>query len=170
MALQLPRTLKNFNLHIEGIGYAGRIDQFTPPKISVLTEDYRAAGLDTPVSLDMGMQPLSASWTLAEWSPEVLNLVGVIGGNTAITAYGAINDDSSREAIGVVITMRGQITESDPGKWQAGTKTQHKYTMKIRYLRITTAGVINIEIDTENMKRIINGVDQVEVIREQIKF
>lgn len=170
MGLQLPRSLKNFNLHIEGIGYAGRIEHFTPPKIAVATEEYKGSGLDTPVLLDMGVQSLSASWVMAEWSSDVMNLVGIVGSNTSITAYGAIHDDSTNNAVGVVITMRGQIIESDPGNWQAGTKTQHKYTISLRYLRITTGGVTNVEIDTENMKRVINGVDQVEVIRNKIKF
>jgi len=170
MSLRLPSSLKNFNLHIEGVGYAGVIEQFVPPKITVQTEEYRGSGLDTPVSLDMGIAAMQASWTMAEWSSDVQNLVGVVGGGTSLTAYGAINDDSSLSAIGVKITMRGQITESDPGTWKAGVKTQHKYTMKLRYLRIETDGNINVEIDIENMKRVINGVDQIEILRDKIKF
>ncbi|MBH0619655.1 phage major tail tube protein, partial [Salmonella enterica] len=38
----LPRVLKNFNVFVEGIGYAGRAKECEPPEVEVSTDDYRA--------------------------------------------------------------------------------------------------------------------------------
>lgn len=167
--MSLPWTLKNFNLHIQGVGYAGKITTFQPPKIDVKTAEHRGGGLDTPVMIDMGLNPLTASWTMAEWSGAVQNLAGVTGDNTFVIAYGAISDDSSATAVKPVkYIMKGQITSSDPGTWQAGNKTQHKYNMKLRFLNIVGYGAV-ILIDVVNNIRMIGTADQVEAIRNAIK-
>lgn len=50
--------LKNFNLFVDGRGYAGNVSEYTPPNLAVQTEDHRAGGMDAPIALDMGMEGL----------------------------------------------------------------------------------------------------------------
>ena len=38
----LPKILKNFNVFVDGRGYAGKIDEITLPKLTIKTEEYRA--------------------------------------------------------------------------------------------------------------------------------
>ena len=42
------RLLKNINLFIDGRGYAGKVDEFDPPKLTIKTEEFRAGGMDAP--------------------------------------------------------------------------------------------------------------------------
>ena len=54
----IPKILKNFNLFIDGRGYAGKCDEVNPPKLNIKSEEYRAGGLDAPIPIDMGMEKL----------------------------------------------------------------------------------------------------------------
>ena len=55
---------KNFNLFVDGKGFAGQIEEFTPPKLTLKTEEFRAAGMDAPIELTMGLEKLEASFSL----------------------------------------------------------------------------------------------------------
>ena len=57
----LPKVLKNFNLFIDGRGYAGRVDEISLPKLTIHTEDYQLGGLDTALAMDMGKVLIQAS-------------------------------------------------------------------------------------------------------------
>ena len=48
--------LRNVNLFVDGRGYAGRIDECIPPKLTVKTEDFRAGGMDGTVEIDQGLR------------------------------------------------------------------------------------------------------------------
>ena len=50
---------KNFNLFVDGKGFAGQIEEFTPPKLTLKTEEFRAAGMDAPIELTMGLEARS---------------------------------------------------------------------------------------------------------------
>ncbi|WP_410541965.1 phage major tail tube protein [Wolbachia endosymbiont (group A) of Portevinia maculata] len=63
----LPKILKNFNVFVDGRGYAGKIDEITLPKLTIKTEEYRAGGMDIPINIDMGMEKLEADFTFAEY-------------------------------------------------------------------------------------------------------
>ncbi len=56
----LPKILRNFNVFVDGRGYAGKIEEITLPKLTIKTEEYRAGGMDIPISIDMGMEKLEA--------------------------------------------------------------------------------------------------------------
>ncbi|WP_243260345.1 phage major tail tube protein, partial [Pseudomonas aeruginosa] len=51
----IPQTLTNTNLFIDGVSFAGDVPSLTLPKLAVKTEQYRAGGMDAPVSIDMGL-------------------------------------------------------------------------------------------------------------------
>ena len=86
----LPRTLRNFQLSVDGVGYAGRVTELTLPTLTIATEEYRAGGLDAPVEIDMGMEALTASFTLAEYDLDVLKRFGLYNQNDVeVTARGA---------------------------------------------------------------------------------
>jgi P2 family phage contractile tail tube protein len=40
----MTKILKNFNLFVDGRGYAGRAEEVTPPKLTIKTEELRAGG------------------------------------------------------------------------------------------------------------------------------
>src|SRR3989338_795847 len=161
----IPKILKNFNAFVDGRGYAGRVDEVTLPKLTVKTEEHRAGGMDVPVEIDMGMEKLEAEITFAEYDAELFRLFGLVDGNSvSVTLRGAIQAGGDAEP--VVVTLRGSFRELDSSNWKAGDKATLKCMMAVRYYRLNINGFDVIEIDAENMIRIIGGEDQMASIRQ----
>lgn len=153
-------VLKNLNLFVDGRGYAGQIDEYNAPDLALATEDYRAGGMDAPVTLDMGMEVLETSFSLIAYDADVLALFGVgEGQDVPFTARGALESyDGTVKP--VVHTMRGKITRLARGTWAPGQKPALQVTMRLDYYREEHNGVTLHEIDVINMIRTINGVDR----------
>lgn len=163
----IPKILKNFNLFIDGRGYAGKCEEVNPPKLSIKSEEFRAGGMDAPIAIDMGMEKLEASFTISEYDKEVLKQFGLIDGKSVqITLKGALQDDSAVSKI--VIKLRGMYNELDMGKFSAGDKGSLACTISCRYYLLEMDGEQLIEIDIDNMTRIIGGEDKLVQIREAI--
>lgn len=156
---------KNLNLFVDGRGYAGQIEEFNPPKLALVTEDFRAGGMDAPVELTMGMEKLEADFSLISYDKDVLSLFGV--------AEGALVPFVAREALEsfdgtvtpVIHTMRGKIREIDPGTSKAGDKPSLKVAMALTYYKLQHGDATVIEVDVENMVRVVNGNDSLAAIR-----
>jgi P2 family phage contractile tail tube protein len=161
------KILKNFTLNVDGRGFAGKAEEVSPPKLTIKTEEIRAGGMDAPASVDLGMEKLECSFTLVEYDPDVLKLWGLVSGNAvAITLRGALVDDTTTTPM--VITLRGMFTEIDMGKFKAGDKSTMQCNIAARYYKLEIAGAPVIEIDVDNMTRIIDGKDQLAEIRNAI--
>lgn len=164
---QIPRVLKNFSLFVDGRGLAGIIDTLTLPTLTVKMEEFRGGGMDASVELDMGMEKLEGSFSLAEYNPDIVALYGLASANTQLTARGAIRRDGE-DAVPVVVNMTGLIKELDPGDWKAGDMATGTFAYTLRYFKLTVGGRELVEIDKVNMIRRINGVDQLQSIRTAI--
>ncbi|HYG91213.1 MAG TPA: phage major tail tube protein [Azospirillum sp.] len=159
----LPKVLKNYVAYMDGVGYAGKVPEAKLPTIAIKTEDYDAGGLAAPVPIDTGtMAKMDAEVTFAEYTSAVLGLFG--NPNASLTLRGAQEADLN-SAEPVIVTMRGLFEKIDPGSWKKGSQTAAKCTVSLKYLKITVGGTTVIEIDALNMKRIVNGVDQLSSIR-----
>jgi hypothetical protein len=164
----LPDILKNMNLFVDGRGFAGQINELTPPKLVLKMEEHRAGGMDAPIELEMGMEALKVEVTVASYDKELFKLFGLTqGGVVALTARGAI-EQGDGTVIPLVENMRGQISEIDEGTWKPGDKGAVKLTIACRYYKRTQAGEELIEIDVENMIRKIGGVDQLAAQRSAL--
>lgn len=152
-------VLKNINLFVDGRGYAGQVEEFTPPKLTLKTEEFRAGGMDAPLELTMGMEKLESDFTLISYDRDVLSLFGVAEGfSVPFTMRGALESlDGTVKP--VVITLRGKIKEIDSGTWKSGEKPSLKISMALGYYRQEHNETTIHEIDIENMVRVINGVD-----------
>jgi hypothetical protein len=163
----IPKILKNFNAFVDGNSYAGRVDEVVLPKLTVKTEEHRGGGMDAPVEIDMGMEKLECELTFAEYDVELFRLFGLVDGNSvAITLRGAMQSDGDAEKI--VVNLQGSFRELDSGTWKAGDKATLKCMMAVRTYKLTIDGDEVINIDVENMTRIINGVDEMASIRNAI--
>jgi len=162
----LKHILKDLNLTVDGRGYAGRVEELVPPKLTVKTEDVRAGGMDAPVQVDMGMEALTCEFTLVDYDPDVLALFGLApGATTQLTMRGAVEDEFSGTVRPVVVNVRGRVKELDPGTWKPGEKTTLKATMALTYYKLVHDGRELHEIDVPNMVRRIDGVDQLAARR-----
>ncbi len=158
-------VLKNFAVWIDGYGYAGNASEVQLPKLTIKSEEYRAAGMDIPVKIDLGMDAMQAMVTLDSFDLVAQAQFGLMPGNLVrMTIRGAITSSdglvSAAEA-----TLCGTIDEVDPGSWQPGSKAQLKLTLSVRYYELTIDELPVVEIDAENFVRRIGGIDQLAGIR-----
>lgn len=156
--------LKNFNVYVDGVGYAGKADTVKLPALSLKTEEHRAGGMDAPIDIDMGMEKLEATVTMASFDRA---LFAGLGNTVPLTARGAVeNIDGTVNA--VVVTMRGKMSGITPGDWTAGTKASNEFKLSLNYYKLEIGGVTVHEIDVRNMTRVINGRDQLAAQRNAI--
>lgn len=165
--MSLPRHLRNFNVFIDGRGFAGRADEVTLPALAIATEEHRAGGLDSPVEVDMGMELMELSIVLSDYDESVIAGFGLLGRGVPITLRGAIQRQGE-EAQAVVVRALAGLKSRDPGTWQAGSKQTTTLTYSVRKYAEAINGVELVNIDIENMVRVINGVDQLASQRAAI--
>lgn len=160
--------IKNYALFVDGRGYAGQVTEYNAPELALLTEDHRAGGMDAPVAIDMGMEGLETSFTLASYDADVLALFGIVqGASVPLTARGAAESyDGTVKP--VIHNMRGRITRIARAAWTGGAAAAITITMRLDYYRETVNDVVISEIDVVNMIRVINGVDRLAQQRAAI--
>ena len=163
----IPRVLKNFNLFVDGRGYAGRVDEVNLPKLVLKTEEHRAGGMDAPIELELGMNKLECDLTISEYDPEILKVFGLSNeAQVGLSMRGALDGEAG--VTPVVVTLTGAWRDLDFGNWKAGERAPLKVSVALRYYRLTIGGEDLIEVDVENMVRKIGGVDQLAEMRGAI--
>ena len=155
--MTLPRKLKNFHVFIDGTGLLGLAMEVTPPTLEVSTEPHRGSGMDAPVEIDMGMEPMTAEMTFSEYSPDVMRFWGDSAAPIPMTLRGAAQSDSQAQA--VLMRMRGYFKKVDPGTWKPGESVDTKLEATLRYYAFELDGVLQTEVDVDNMIRFVNGRD-----------
>lgn len=163
----IPKKLKNFTAFVDGVGYAGRVEEIEPVKFKLKTEEYRGGGMDAAIDIDMGMEKLETTLTFAEYTPELFMQLGLVdGADVPLTLRGAIQ--GTGEAEEVIYQVRGLFHELDSGTWKAGDNSTLKASVTCTYVKLTISGREVIEIDVENMVRKIGGVDQLAGQRQAL--
>ncbi|MDG4811655.1 phage major tail tube protein [Hydrogenovibrio sp. 3SP14C1] len=160
----MDNVLKNFNLQVDGKGYAGEAEEIELPKLVLIMESFRAGGMDASKSIDMGMEEMEATITLSGYDPALLKLWGVTSAAVPLTARGALQSEDGT-VTAAVINMQAQFFDLDLGTWKPGDKAPKKMKCKVSYYKMTIGGEETIEIDVPNMVRKIGGVDQLEQMR-----
>lgn len=164
----LPRVLKNMNIFVEGIGYAGRIKECEPPEVKVKLEKYRAGGMDGEKEIDMGTESMKAKMQFAEYIPEVLTRTALSDTEgTRVTMRGAIRRNAE-DAIAVVIELHGSFDSATLGKWKSGEAADHEVEMSVGYYKATIDGKRIFEIDVDNCVRFVGDTDVLATIRAAI--
>jgi P2 family phage contractile tail tube protein len=166
--MMVPQTLYNINAFIGGISFAGDVPSFTLPKVGLKTEEIRNGGMDAPVDMDQGMNKLDLSWTMTGIRKEALKIYGLASGSSLDSSWRGSFKDLHGNAVGVICTARGMITEVDFGDWKAGEKAEFKYAANLNYFKLEIDGAVMYEIDILNCIRVIDGVDQLAKVREHL--
>lgn len=161
-------VFKNYQLFIDGRGYAGQIEEFKPPELSTLTEEWRGGGMDGPVSLDMGMEALETTFSMISFDKDVLALWGLREGQEPALTVRAALESADGTVTPIAWFLRGKVSKNAPGALKPGEKVLLEFTVKPYYYRYEHGGAPLIEVDFPNMIRKINGVDQLAAIRKAI--
>lgn len=164
----MENLLRNVNLEVDGRAYPRKVKTVSPPNLSILTEQYRAGGMDSSVDIDMGLEQLEPAFTMSSVDAELLAHFGLVSEKAVSLAFrGALRDDSGAVRP-VVVHMRGQVKQVDWGDWEPGSTSETKYMVSARYYKFEHDGRVVHEIDVENMVRIIDGVDQLAEMRQAL--
>ncbi|MBJ8554072.1 phage major tail tube protein [Acinetobacter bereziniae] len=159
---------KNWNIFIDGKGYAGKADEYNPPELEEENEDYRAAGMDAAIDIRTGMKKLTSDFTLNSHSRDTLALFGVKQGKSTTVIVREAMESFDGTVTAIEHTMQGKVVKISQGKVKAGELPKDKYDMSLTYYKQTIAGKVIHEIDVINMVRIIDGVDVLADIRNAI--
>lgn len=158
--MAITNVLKNHNLFVDGRGMAGKIGDYTPPVIAAATEDYRAGGMDAPIDIGMGQEKMIMSFVLRDYNADTLALWGVSPGRLIpLTARGALESEDGT-VTPVIHTMRGKIINPDRGTWSPGQSASITFNLSLDAFKETVGARVVYDIDVVNMKRIVDGVDQ----------
>jgi P2 family phage contractile tail tube protein len=163
--MAIRNVLKNFNLFVDGRGYAGELGDYTPCSPSVASEEWRAGGMNAPVDIDMGQEKMTSSFVLKNYSADVLALWGVAPGKLIqFTARGALESEDGT-VTPVIHNMRAKILQNDRGTWSPGQSASLTTNLTVEYFKETIGGQVVTEIDVINMVRIVGGVDHLAAQR-----
>ena len=168
--MALPKTLKQFNVFVDGRGYAGRCEEIQLPKLSRKMLEYIAGGMLGPVDIDMGLEKLEGEITLAEFSRELLNTFGICDASGVLMRFrgAAVSDDADCSTTAIEIVMRGRFKEVDLGTAKPGEKGKMKLSYTLSMFEYHENDETVISIDLVNMVEIVNGVDRTKDIRDAL--
>lgn len=162
------QLLKNFNLYVDGRGYAGNVDEVQLPALTVVTEDYRAGGLDAPISLDMGMEKLEATFKVSRFDRNLITKWGVsVGARIPLIVRGGL-ESLDGSVVPVVVKLSGTIQSMEMDAFAPGGKVGITFKFCATSYSYTQDGETLIDIDIPNMKRVIGGVDRLAAMRKAI--
>ncbi|KAB0494023.1 phage major tail tube protein [Pseudomonas vancouverensis] len=161
----IPEVLINTNLFVDGTSFAGDVPSFTPPKVTIKTEEFRGGGMAGSIDMAMGVEKLEASFVTTGMRRESLRFFG-LADQTACNAVfrGAFKGEKGRIKP-VIATVRGMLKEVDSGDWKAGEKAEIKHAMTLTYYKLEVDGRVIYEIDMVGAVLVIDGVDQLADVR-----
>ncbi|MEZ6854189.1 phage major tail tube protein [Halodesulfovibrio aestuarii] len=163
------QILKNFNLFVDGRGYAGDVLGYTPPKLAITGTEFRAGGMDTSIKLDTGMEALECSFSMNKHDEDILTQFGVAPGtDVPLIARGALQNYGETGVIPVAHTMRGRIISIEDSEWKGGEPSTITVSMTLTYYKREQGGKVLHEIDVINMVRKINGTDHLAEVRKAL--
>jgi hypothetical protein len=152
--------LRKFVVYVDGVGKMGDCEGATLPKLTVKMEEFRGGGMDIPVEVDLGMEKLEFKFTMTAVDDQVIDKFGLYPGQQkAFTLRGALASQDGT-ATPVVANMRGMLKEVDMGDFKAGEKIEVTFMVALDYYKLTRGDRVLIEIDIENCRRVVGGVDQ----------
>lgn len=165
--MSFPKTLKAFNVYVNGIGFAGKAD-VTLPELELETDTHRAGGMDSSIEIDMGMNVGEAMVKFHEYNADVIKLFGQVGENpVSLIARGAMQAEDG-SVVPVLVELRGRGKKLSPGDWKGGERAEMEFSVSPRYYRWNQGDEDLIEIDIENMVRNVGGVDQMAEMRNAL--
>ena len=167
--MAIKSILHNFTVFVDGKGKIGQVNEFTPPKLTLKTQEFNGGGMSAPVDVPMGtLEKLEAELTLNGFDADVLTLFSVAPGKVVpFTLRGALLDDDGTTR-DMVIKLRGFIREMDRGNFKLGDEATLKLSLSLNYYKEEQGGQVLIEVSPDNMIMTVNGVDQLAETRKAL--
>lgn len=169
--MALPKKLKHMNIFNDGNSHQGEAKTVTLPNLTRKLEAFRAAGMDGPAKVDLGMgdDGIQLSYILGGWSLLTLRQYGAVRADGVMLRFmGSVQRDDTSEVSAVEVVVRGRHEEINFGDSTPGEDTEHEITTTCTYYRLVVDGEDIIEIDILNFVCIVDGVDLLAEHRRNI--
>lgn len=156
---------KNYNVFVDGRGYAGQTEEFNAPKLTLKTEEFQGGGMFTPMEITMGSEKLECDFTMLSSDPYILSRFSVVEGSQTNFTFREVMESQDGSVIPLIHNVRGKVKEIDPGASKPGEKATTKVAIAPSYYKLTHGAVVLHEIDVTNMVWMTNGIDILAGIR-----
>lgn len=164
----LPQTMRDINVFVDGIGHLGTSEEFELPKINRKKFSQEFGGFEREV-LTGSFEKMEANVTLNEYSAAVyaaMALGEATGLGVNITVKGAIYQDG--KSLQAIATIQGNI-DVDDGSWKANEQVKRKLKIAVNLYAMEIDGKQACLFDVNNMIAMIDGVDFLATLRSQIQ-
>lgn len=169
--MALPRVLKDMMIFNEAQDYMGQCNAVTVPKLARKLEEWRGAGMNRAVKLDMGGEAMEIEHSYGGPIRQVLEQYGVTTvAGVGLRFAGAYQNEETGGYDTVEIVVRGRHEEIDMGEAKSGEAGEFKVKTACAYYKLVWNGVTLIEDDPINMVLIVNGVDRLADRRAALGF
>ena len=118
--------------------------------------------------IDMGMEPLEASWVTSGIDRKTYAGFGIMPPlRTTVSVRGTVINPLTGIPSPVSHNLIGDITAVEPGEWKAGERATLAVTMNLIFYQLshTIPGLPVILVDVINGIRVVDGIDQLIAIR-----
>lgn len=160
--MPVSNYLRKFVVFVDGFGKLGDCESATLPQLTLRMEEFRGGGMDTPVEVDLGTEKLEFSFSMTSIDEQVIENWGLFPGQQkAFTMRGSLASHSG-ETSNIVVHMRGTLKAVNIGAMTAGTKVSVEFMVAVDYYKLSKGDRVLVELDIENVKRVVGGVDQLE--------
>lgn len=167
--MALPRKLKDFNLFGDGNNWQGQIPSLSLPELARSMEEYRGAGMDGPVEVDMGQNLIEMEWTAAGIITEIWDGYGATAHDASLLRFtGSYESDETGEVVAVEVVVRGRHKTIAMGDVEPGGNNQIQVTTSCSYYKLTVAGEVIIEIDQAGGVFRVRGKDRLAARRRAL--
>ena len=168
----VAQQFKQFDVQIDGGNWLrGLTEEFHPPTLEASVMEYQASGMDMPVLLDMGMEPLTARIIINGYHGPAFNTFGQIDQTgTRLVARGSLRSIRGEDS-DVVFTMNGNVVHLSQNRIRGrGELPRINLGMALVYYKVEFAGVTHIEIDVLNFQRFVGDTDVLRGIADAVGF
>lgn len=167
--MALPRTLKNFNVFVDGVSFMGVATEVALPKLARKQEDYRGGGMNGPVGIDLGVEKLEIEHTYGGLVREMFKSFGISKIDGVLLRFaGAYQREDTGDTDAIEIVVRGRHKELDFGNAKIADKSTTKVKTVCSYYKLTVNGEVIIEFDALAMIFVVGGTDMLEAQRKAI--
>lgn len=157
--------IHQYNLFVDGIGFAGKSTDVQLPNIKPMMQEYGEGGMAGKVDIPMGcIEKMEFGCTVNSFHPLLLNHTPItLGQTTRITAR-ATGQDANGAKHAIIARMEGKLmVEKDP--WKTGEAAILKLAQSVDVYQLLIDGIEHEYADPQNMVVRIGGVDQLAIER-----
>lgn len=145
---QLDYILQSFTVYVDGYGKAGSGEKCNLPKFKKKMEDFRGGGMLAARKVALGYEAFEFEAEFSALDPQVMTLGQLFNGGKSFSVEGYLTGDQDN-AWRVVVQMRGEISELDPGTHEPGKKAMLKMKVALDAVKLVIADKMIYDIDIQ---------------------